>query len=144
MNPRRHRAQFQWRRQSRVERKLVSRHVKHTGISIEDFLRPVAVMNVDIDDGNPLEAACQHAGRRNRDIVEKTEAHRSIGFSVVSRRMHQSECRLSLGDGVFGRLYHCARGEQRDVERLGRRERVRSNMTALPAVDTIRSTCRVV
>ena len=100
------------------------RHVQDARIAVEDLLRPVAVVNVDVDDRNPLEPTREHRGRRNRDIVEEAETHRTIGFSVMSRRTQERECGLSFGDRVLGGLYGCSCGEQRDLVRVWRRERV--------------------
>ena len=78
-----------------IKRKLVRRDVEHSRILVEDRLRPVAVVHVDIDNGDALEASGEHRGRGDGNIVEKAEAHRAIRFGVVTRRAHQGEGRLA-------------------------------------------------
>ena len=69
-----------------------------------------------------LEATRKHRCRRNRDVVEEAEAHRTIGFSVMSWRTYQRKRGLSLRNRVLGRLYGRPCSEQRDIVRIRRRE----------------------
>src|SRR5689334_15254606 len=61
-----------------VEGELVSRRIQHGGIRIEDLLRSIAVMHVDIDDSNTSSALSAQRRRRNGDVVVETESHRPI------------------------------------------------------------------
>ncbi len=109
---------------SGIEGKLVSRDVQHARLVVEHRLRSVAVVHVDVDDGNALETAGEHRGGRDGDVVEEAEAHRPIRFGVVPRWTHERERGLALGDRVLRRLNRRARREPSDFVRVRRRERV--------------------
>lgn len=62
-------------------------------ILFAEGLRAIAMMHVEINDGNPRQAvhmAC--LGRRDSRIVEQAKAHRLIGFGVMSRRSNGTKC----------------------------------------------------
>jgi hypothetical protein len=59
--------------------------IEHVAAAIEDRLRAVAMMRVEIDDGDTLELATQHLGG-NGGIVEIAEARAAVGIGVVPRR----------------------------------------------------------
>ena len=100
------------------------RHVEHARFVVEHRLRPVAVVHVDVDDGDALETAGEHRGRSDGDVVEEAEAHRSIGLGVMPRWTHQRECGLALRNCVLRRLNRRAGRKPGDVVRIRRRERV--------------------
>ncbi len=68
-----------------VVRKLVHRDVEHFRFVLEDVLRAVAVVDVDIDDGDATgaEAAGMRGGYRH--VVVETEAHGAVVLGVVPR-----------------------------------------------------------
>ena len=60
-----------------IERPLVDARVEDVGRGREDRLGPVAVVDVPVEDQDPLGAACSDRVRgRDRDVVEEAEAHR--------------------------------------------------------------------
>ena len=76
------------------------------------MLRPVPVVNVPIDDQDPLHAIpFLRIPRRDRHIVEQAETHRPIGFRMVPRRTDRTESmldpaghnRIHPGQGSTGR-----------------------------------------
>ena len=97
----------------------VHRAVQHVGAVIEDGLRAVAVVRVEIDDGDALKLAPQHL-RRDCRVVEVAEARAAVGVGVVPGRAAQRErgarasqhllgpgdCRLRRGVGGAPRPLH--------------------------------------
>jgi len=71
----------------RVEEGSVSvdRHREHVGPFVEDALRAIAVMNVDIEDRHALMLQAQMR-RCDRAVVEETEATGQIAIGVMARR----------------------------------------------------------
>ena len=65
----------------RIQIVLVERHEEHRRVCVEDLLRPVAVMDVPVDDRD----AASYMTRGDRDRVEETEAHRLLRRRVVAR-----------------------------------------------------------
>ena len=104
---------------ARVERPLVQRDVEDGRVVPEDVLRPVAVVDVPVDDRDPLEAELGlRRARRDRDVVEEAEAHRAVGGRVVAGRPHEREA------AGADRLDRAAGGEQRRLVARLRRRRV--------------------
>src|SRR6185295_7102517 len=70
-----------------VEGELVEARVEDGRVGFEGVLRPVAVVDVEVEDGNTCEipSAAQMA-RGDRDLIEQAEAHRAVGLRVVARR----------------------------------------------------------
>jgi hypothetical protein len=56
---------------------------QHPGVVPEDRLHPVAVVNVDIDVRDPLDALPEHPRDGDRGIVVHTEPARPVGHRVV-------------------------------------------------------------
>src|SRR5215213_9998773 len=86
-------ALFAPRSRPRIPRILMRREEVDGRIVVEDPLRAIAVMNVPIDDRDPFDLrifALRVAGC-NRDVVEKTEAHRSLFRRVMSGRPNGNE-----------------------------------------------------
>ena len=75
-----------------VERILVSGDVEHGRIVVEGVLRSVAVVDIEIDDSNAVEAV-RAAGQRSgdRDAVEDAEAHRLRRLGMMPRRADKAE-----------------------------------------------------
>src|SRR5262245_43284019 len=67
-------------------RMTVDRHGEHVGARVEDFLLAVAVVIVDVEDGDTA-VARQHVGG-DRRIVEITEAAESARLGVVAWWAH--------------------------------------------------------
>src|SRR5690242_18291607 len=90
--------------------------VKQLRIGREYVLRAVAVMDVEIDDGNTLEPVlragmqCAHC-----NIVEQTESHRLGWCGMMSRRADSAECVLRLAghDHVYGKYDRARRAQRR-------------------------------
>src|SRR3954470_3211924 len=68
---------------------------------VEDRLRTVPVMGVEVDDGNLLKGAPQNLCR-DRCIVEVAEAGSTVGISVVPGRPAQRECSRLAREHCFG------------------------------------------
>ncbi len=99
-----------------IERPLVQGDEEDAVVVPEDVLRPVAVMNVEVDDRNAFDARRLFGARGDRDVVEQAEAHRAVGGRVMPGRTNQCEAVAT------GRLDRRAGGEQRSlVGRLGHR-----------------------
>ena len=98
-----------------VERPLVERDEEDRRVVADDRLRPVAVVDVPVEDRHPAEPELRLGpARGDRDRVEDAEAHRAPRLGVVSRRPREREAAAS------GRLDRGAGGEQRGlVRRLG-------------------------
>jgi hypothetical protein len=76
---------------------LESRTEQHTFIVTEDILRPIAVMDVEIDDRNPFEIVLSEGmGRADGNVVEQAKAHCPISLRVVSGRTDTTECGVVL------------------------------------------------
>jgi hypothetical protein len=70
---------------------LVHRHEQHRRIGHEGGLRPVAVVDVPIDDGDPADPARSRVRCRGRDIVEQAESHAAVRGRVVAGWAHERE-----------------------------------------------------
>ena len=65
---------------------------QHARIARKRSFRAVAVMHVEIDDRDALQAVhFQRMARRDGDIVEKAEAHRPRRLGVMPRRTHAAK-----------------------------------------------------
>ena len=75
-----------------IERHLVGRAVEHRRVVPEDVLGAVAVMDVPVDDGDPLGAVLllRMAGG-DRGIVEQAKTHRGRALGVVAGRPRRDE-----------------------------------------------------
>ena len=86
---------------------------EHVGAVIEDLLLAVAVVVVDVEDGDAAIAGEQV--RRDRRVVEIAEAAEGARLGVVARRPHQ-------GIGEPRPFQHLLRRGQRAVDRRARRQ----------------------
>ena len=78
-------------------------------VGIEDLLRAIAVMNVEIDDGDALDAMLGASiGRSDGNIVEQTKAHNAVAFGVVAGRAYLAE---RVGDARH-RIHHSIDSEK--------------------------------
>ena len=76
----------------RIERVLEDRGHQHLLIALEDVLRAVAVVHVEVDDRDALEAVrVERVARGNRYVIEDAESHRPRAAGVMSRRPHRAE-----------------------------------------------------
>src|SRR5437667_12273743 len=64
-------------------------------VARHNLFGPVAVMGVEIPNGNSLCAIFQSVERSNRDVVKITKSHRAISSRVMSGWSHQTESALS-------------------------------------------------
>src|SRR6478736_6486224 len=106
---------------ARKQRHLMGRRVEHARIGVEDFLRAVAVMHVEIDDGDPLQpVVALRVTRADADVVEQAEPHRPFGFGVVARRAARDEGVLHFSiEDLVDRLQRAADAAQHDLPRRG-------------------------
>jgi len=65
---------------------------EHIGAVIEDRLRAVAMVVVDVEHRDPRQATIPQRLGRQRGIVQKTVAAEKIGAGVVTGRAAQREC----------------------------------------------------
>ena len=78
---------------------LMGRAVVEILVVPKNLLRAVAVVNIEIDNRDPLGAMFgAHIVRGYRDVVEKAKAHRPVAFGMMPRRAHLAE---GVG-GFFG------------------------------------------
>ncbi|MNV35487.1 hypothetical protein D3C71_1269350 [compost metagenome] len=85
---------------------LVGAVVGHLGVGLEDRLGAIAVVHVEIDDGDALQAIfVTRIGGSDGHVVEQAEAHRGAGGGVVAGRAHRAE-----GDRVFAEHHRIHRG----------------------------------
>ena len=85
----------------------MQRGEEHVGPIVEDALRAVAVMHVDVENRNARQRAA-HVLRRDRDVVEIAEPAGHVGIGVVARRPAQP-----IGDR--GAVEHERGGVDRDI-----------------------------
>ena len=105
---------------------LESRAEHHSRIFVERVLGAVAVVDVEIEDRDALEAVrLDGVHGADRHVVEDAEAHGAIGRGVMPGRAHGAE-----GAAHFRRHHHVGRGDhgtrrvQRRRKRLGVHRRV--------------------
>ena len=94
-------------------RMTVDRHGEHVRARIEDLLLAVAVVIVDVEDGDATVARQQIGG--DGAVVEIAEAAEGARLGVMARRAHQ---RVS----EVGALKHLLRRGQRAIDRRARGE----------------------
>ena len=92
-------------------RMAVDRDGEHVGAGVEDLLLAVAVVIVDVEDGDAAVAREQVGG--DRRVVEIAEAAEGARLGVVAGRAHQSVSEV-------GALQHLLRRGQRAVDRRAR------------------------
>ena len=107
-------------------RMLVHADEKDAGIALETSLRSVAVVDVEIDDGDFLELVflLEILGG-DGDVGEEAEAHGMIGLGVMAGRPDggKGAVHRAVHDGVAA-VQDGAQGEQGDLEAGGRDGRV--------------------
>ena len=69
----------------------MQRDEQHVGTLIENVLRAVPMVEIDVDDGNPPGATVKQALCRDGGVVEKTVAAKHVPGRVMSRRAAQRE-----------------------------------------------------
>ncbi len=102
--------------------------------SVEEHpLGAVAVVDVDIDDGDAC-GTMRDQGRRsgNRDVVEQAEPHGAIAFRVMTRRTDERDRRFAMLERMVRSLHSSTSGDERDLERLRRREGIGVERDAAP------------
>ena len=90
---------------------------EHIGPVVEDGLRAVAVVVIDVEHGNAWYAAVPQCLRRQRRIVHETVAAKEVGARVVARRAAQGERRARA---VSNSLRRVQRAERTLTRRLPR------------------------
>ena len=103
----------------RIVRVLEARAHEHFRTFAEDVDRAVAVVHVEIEDRDALDAGLRQCDLGTEcDVVEETKPHRLIFLGVVSRRADRAERapRLALQYEV-DRIAHGTGGEFRGVHR---------------------------
>ena len=80
-------------------------------VAAEDRLGAVAVVDVEIDDGHPLQPELRlRVARRDGDVVDEAESHRPVGERMVAGRPAERET------AAVDRLEREPRREERRVE----------------------------
>ncbi len=114
----------------------MGRDEEHPLLVPEKVLRAVAVMDIEIDDRDPGEAApLERVLRGDGDIAEDAEPHGRLGLGVMSRRpaSHEGRPGLPVEHGIDGRD-GAPDATERRLERAGRHVRI--------AVEGDRARCR--
>ena len=94
----------------------MARNEQHIRRCLEYFLRPVAVMDIEIDDGDPPSAVLGlSVAYRHGSMVQQAKTHRRGNAGMVSGRAHGAEGILRrageyLVDGEAGRAAAAQRG----------------------------------
>ena len=89
-------------------------------VVLEDRLRPVAVVDVPVEDRHPLDAELRlRPPRRDRNVVEEAEPHRAVPQGVVPRGTDDGET------ATPDRLDGSAGGQQSRFVARRRADRVR-------------------
>lgn len=102
----------------------MQRNEQDSIIVVEDVLRPVAVVRIEVDDQHPLTAPSELAGS-DCDIRQQAKSHRSGSSGVVSRRTYSAKRSLCsarvelIDDGQTGSS--CEKGR---IPRISRCDRV--------------------
>ena len=90
---------------------LEDAHHQHPLVAGDDVFGAVAVVDVEVDDGDTLEAAhVERVTRGDGDVVEEAKAHRAVARRVMARRPDRAEGvgdsavddRIGGGDGGAG------------------------------------------
>src|SRR5206468_4015756 len=91
-----------------VQWMLESSYHEHARVAGENVFGAVAVVDIEIDDGDPLDTVGGHRVRRaDRDVVEQAETHRPVALGVVARRPNRAERGLAFAPhDKVGREYH--------------------------------------
>ena len=129
-----------------IERMLEDARHQDALVAGDDVLGAVAVVDVEVDDRDALEAAhVERVARGDGDVVEEAEAHRLVARRVMAGRAHRAERvgdvavddRVGGGDGGAGGAQHRVQGAGRSdrvgVERAAagrRRRRARARRAA--------------
>ena len=120
---------------SGVVRVLMGRNVQNRGILLEEVLSAVSVVNVPVEDQDPLDARLRtKSARGDGDVVEQAEAHGAVRFGVMSGWTNGGDSRLHFARSDETREVDGATsGEQRDVEALLRNIGVGVDVAGCPA-----------
>ncbi len=114
-----HQRRIALRARIRVQRMLEGRHHQHALVAGEDVLGAVAVMHVEVDDGDPRRAVrLERVRRADGDVVEEAETHRPVALRMMPGRPHRAECAAAVA------AHHEVRGEDQragGVQRRGQR-----------------------
>ncbi len=89
----------------------------------ENRFGAIAVMRVEVPDGNALHASFQRIERGNGNVIEIAEAHRPIARRVMSWRAHQTE-RAAFGNGCTRDLDRRASRASSMIEGIGIRRTI--------------------
>jgi len=82
---------------ARIKRILMRGEKEHGWILVENFLRPVAVVDIPVDNGCPLEAVrLLKVASADGGVVEQAETHRPVAFGMVPGRAGRTEDRVRI------------------------------------------------
>jgi hypothetical protein len=98
------------------------RDVEHARIALEDGLRAISMVDVDVDDRYALQTAVERSCRCDRGVAKQAEAHGAVALGVMTGRPHQGDRRLASCKRMFHGLHGRAGGQQANRVRIGRRE----------------------
>src|SRR5664279_2314500 len=87
----------------RIQRMLEDAHHEDALVAGDDVFGAVAVVHVEVDDGDALQAAyVERVARRDADVVEEAKAHRLVARGVMAGGPHRAE--RVLGAAVEDRI----------------------------------------
>ncbi len=112
---------------ARVERGLVRREVEDRGVLPEGVLRAVAVVEVPVDDEDPLGRPGElERARRDRDVVEEAESHGTARLRVMAGRTDERQAVREPSAGDARReIDEAPRGQARRARGVAARVGVR-------------------
>jgi hypothetical protein len=98
----------------RIEGMLEEAGHQHARVVAEGFLGAVAVVDVEVDDGDPLQPVhVERVAGGDGDVVEQAEAHRLVRARMVAGRADRAEGVVDrAGDDVVGGGQRQAGGAQ--------------------------------
>jgi len=107
-----------------IERHFVRRDEQNPWILLHEILRSIAVVDIEVDDGNPFETVMiESVHCADSDIAKETKSHRRFALGMVARRANGSKGVLdcSTQNQIDG-LHHGTCGAIGGGQRSGRHE----------------------
>ncbi len=115
------RAAILWCARSRIERALMHRDKEDAGIVLDEILGAVAVVDVEIEDGDTRKAVMvERVSCADGDAAQKAETHSRCPLGMVAGGTDGAEGARGLaGQDEIDGAHHRTRGPQRGGERSG-------------------------
>lgn len=97
---------------------LVDAGVEHVGPILEEMLRSIPVVDIEVEDGDPMTAVqANHPLGGDCNVVEEAEAHREVALGVMSRRANGRECHSSFPNNLIRRSNRRSHGTAGGIPR---------------------------